>query len=101
MILDIELNDKIFDNLQTLASERGITVPELIRWIIGDHIKFSYPLPPTPIPLSTATERINKIIELMMKAMISQGTFKCPNCTMPLNLEAIEKGKCQACGAEI
>lgn len=107
MILDLELNDDIYKSLETAANERGITVKELIRWVVGDYIRYSQPptmraLPmPLPSPVELETTKMIKLSGLLLKAMLNQGALKCPNCTMPLGLENLEQGKCSKCGAEI
>ncbi len=117
MNLDLELNDAIFNALETNSIERGIEVQELIRWVIGDYVRFSQgptpirvglPLHPLPNPATSETDKIMKLSEMLMKlsemfmkSMINQGGIKCPNCTMPLTVEDIEAGKCSKCDAEI
>ena len=110
MKLDLELNDAIFNALETMSIERGITVQELIRWVIGDYVRFSQgptpirvglPLHPLPNPATSETDKILKLSGMFMKSMINQGSIKCPNCTMALTVEDIEAGKCSKCEAEI
>lgn len=108
MIIDLELNDDIYKNLETAAGERGITAKELIRWVIGDYIRYSQP-PTTmralPMPLSSPVEsettKLLKLSGVFLKNMINRGDIKCSNCTMPLTMEDLEKGKCSKCEAEI
>lgn len=103
MIMDVELDDTIYDNLDLIAKERGVTVREAIRWIVGEYIRYHIP-PPTVISPSPSLELINKqdkLMEMMMKGLINEGLFKCPECTMKLTMEAIEQGKCLNCGAGI
>ena len=109
MILDLEIVDDIYDKLESTAKERGITIKELIRWIIGDYTKWfvpptltlrgPVPLPPNPAEQETA--EVMKLSGLMIKAMINQGHIKCPDCTMALDVDALTRGKCSNCGAEI
>ncbi len=110
MILDLELNDAIYNALETNAIERGITVKELIRWIVGDYMRFSQgppsvrmALPISPFPGSEDKEqaKILKLSGFLMKSMIKQGGIKCSTCTMPLDVEELEAGKCSKCQAEI
>lgn len=107
MIIDLELNDDIYNSLETSALEIGITVKELLRWIIGEWVRFSHGprvLGPIPVPLSpvaSETESLLKISRVFIKGMIKQGGIKCSNCTMPLTMEDIEAGKCSKCESEI
>ncbi len=106
MILDLELNDTVYENLVTAAGERGITVKELVRWIVGDYNRYSQGptsvrmAPPSINPIVSETEKLLKLSGMFMKNIIKQGGIKCPNCTMPLSLEDIEEGKCSKCGVE-
>ncbi len=110
MNLDLELNDAIHKTLETNAIERGITVQELIRWIIGDYTHFNQP--PTSVRMARPLifppghgdqeqERMLKLSGFLMKSMIRQGGIKCPNCTMPLDIEELEAGKCSKCQEKI
>ena len=112
MITSIEINDEIYVKLASIAKERGVEVTELIRWIIGDYVnyvKFSTSraqsvAPTLPLPMERYQQtinRISKLTEMMLKSFFGQGGMKCPNCTMPLTMEAMEQNKCQNCGAEI
>lgn len=108
MILDLDLNDSIYENLETTATERGITVGELIRWVIGDYIQYSrpptgiaFPAPLPPSPMEQENAKVMKLSGLLMKSMINQGTIKCSNCTLALTVEDFDNGKCSRCGAKI
>jgi len=111
MILNLELNDDIYKTLETAAVERGLTVKELIRWVIGDYVRYSQPptmragpsiIPFLPSrPMESETTKLLKLSGLFMKDMINHGGLKCSNCTLPLTMEDIEQGKCSKCDAEI
>lgn len=107
MIIDLELNDDIYKSLETVADERGITVKELLRWVVGDYIRYSQPttlraLPmPLPMPVESETNKMVKLAGVFLKSMMNRGDIKCSNCTMPLTVEDYEQGKCSKCGAEI
>lgn len=107
MIFDLELNDDIYDKLDSVSNEKGITIKELIRWVIGDYIQYnlprhiSYPVPITPSPAEQENAKVMKLSGLLMKSMINQGAIKCSNCTLALTVEDFDKGKCSSCGAEI
>ena len=108
MILDLELDKNIYEKLETTATERGVTVKELIRWIIGDYIQYSQrstkialPVPVRPSPAEQETAKMLKLSGILMRGLINQGSIKCPNCTLKLTIEAFDNGKCSSCGAEI
>lgn len=107
MIIDLELDDEIYNKLDSMSNEKGITVKELIRWVIGDYIQYnlprhiSYPVPITPSPVEQGTAKVMKLSELLIKGMINQGAIKCHNCTLALTLADLEQGKCSNCEAEI
>lgn len=109
-ITGLEIEDKVHEILVTESEDLGITVLELIRYVIGEHIRFSGPVPLTrPSPVNRmpsqlqvpATEKFLKLAELMFKYILKSGSIKCPECTLPLTFEAIEQGKCPNCGAKI
>lgn len=110
MIIEkLDLADRVYSSLEGEAVERGITVEELIRWVLGDHTRYN--LGTTILrPLSTSFpqsqeesegKEVLKLSGMFMKAMINRGAITCRECTQPLNLEEIENGKCSKCGAEI
>ncbi len=107
MNLNLELNSDIYDHLVTESDERGITVSELVRWIIGDYARFRQPpsvrmpLTPFPLPGQSESDKLLKLSGMFIKSMIKQGGIKCSDCTMPLSIEDIEAGKCSKCDAEI
>ncbi len=107
MILDLELNDSIYEKLESLALEKGITVREIIRWVIGDFLQFnlprriSFPTPITPSPMEQESEKVMKLSGLLIKSMVNSGAIKCPNCTLALTMEDINQGHCSKCEAEI
>lgn len=109
MILDLEIDDKIFEKIEALAKERGISTKELIRWALGDYTLYNQThiaaLPlhslPGPSPYQDSINRMTKLAERMFKTTINQGAFKCPNCTLPLTIEDLEEGKCSKCQTEI
>jgi len=107
MIVPLELAQTIYENLETMATDKGITVAELLRWIVGEYVGFSnqrtrISLPvPLPAKLDESGDRVLKVGELLVKTVIAQGVLKCPGCTLPLDVEAITQGKCQNCGTEL
>lgn len=112
MILDLELDGSIYERLESLATERGISVKELIRWVIGDYVRYSNistAMPASPpilrvIPSShkeQENDSLMKFSKLMMKDMLDHGAVKCPDCSLSLKVDDVEQGKCSNCGAEI
>ena len=110
--INVTIDFDIYDKLLELAKERGINAQELLRWIIGDYIRYSNPsryITPVssvsksiiPEEYQTSMKDITKLSKMMPKTIIGQGTIKCSNCTFPLTMEAIEEGKCQSCGTKI
>ena len=37
MKTELELSDSIYEQLNNEANQRGVTISEIIRWIIGDY----------------------------------------------------------------
>ena len=109
MKTELELSDSIYEQLNNEANQRGVTISEIIRWIIGDYIKYATPsfgtriaLPSLQtIPPFNPLDKFTKLAELALKMQMKSGLCKCSDCTMPLSWEAIQNGKCQNCGAEI
>ena len=105
--INLELTDDIYGNLVTESGERGITVEELVRWLVGDYTRYRQGPPavrmalPSPNPIASQTEELLKLSAVFMKSQIKTGAIKCQNCTMPLSVEDIEAGKCSKCDAEI
>lgn len=99
MLLDLELDDKIYGTLEILANERGISIKELIRWVIGDYVRISQG--PVPYAFQDETQKMMKLSNLLTKGLINQGILRCSNCTQPLSLEDLEQGKCSKCGIDI
>ncbi len=107
MNLNLELNDDIYGDLVTESAERGITVEELVRWVVGDYARYRQSPPPVRMalphinPMASQTEELLKLSAMFMKSQIKNGAVKCSNCTMPLSVEDIEEGKCSKCQEEI
>lgn len=101
MIINIDLHQKIYDQLSTEAEDKGLTIEEHIRVILGEHIGFSKPrimaLPSLP-PMQPTMDKITRMANLIVNQMSSQGMLKCPICTMPISSDELEKGECSSCG---
>ena len=94
MKLELELDDNIYQKLLAKAEEVGITVPELVRVIIGDStIRRADP--------QKYMEQMTRFMKLFPRLLMAGEAIKCSACTLPLTMEAIEQGKCLNCGAEI
>ena len=107
MIVNFELNDQIYHNLESNADERGITLIELCRWIIGEFSRFNNPPSLTvrgPVAHSSLEQENTKMTKLansLIKSMIAGGVIKCPNCTLALTIKDIEQDKCSNCEADL
>ena len=101
MNINIDLHQKIYDQLITEAEEKGLTVEECIRVILGEYISFSRPRLMALPPMPPMVDKFSRLADLMISKMTASGDFKCSNCTMPLNSEALEKGECQSCGYKL
>lgn len=108
MNISLTLNDSICEKLETTATERGITLKELIRWVLGDYIRYSQvskqislPVPIRRNPAEQETTKLIKVSEFLIKSIIKSGALKCSNCTLALTTAAFDNGKCSSCGAEL
>jgi len=99
----ILITNNIYDQLQEEANKRGLKVNELVKWIIGDYVKYANP-PAIRMPVSSVqpmADKLSRMANLMVNQMSSQGMFKCPVCTLTLTSEDLEKGECSNCGSKI
>ena len=104
MIVNIDLHQNIYDQLFTEAESKGLTVEEIIKVILGEHISFSSHkrfIVPTLPPIPPIMDKFARLANLIMNQMSATGALKCPNCTMPLNSEALETGVCNTCGTKL
>ncbi|MBU1173239.1 MAG: hypothetical protein KKD44_27045 [Proteobacteria bacterium] len=107
MQVRINLAQNINDQLKEEASRRGLTIVELVKWIIGSYVMYqnsapiSVSYPSIPDNLMFSTNKISKIAEMMANQLIASGEFKCSTCTLPLDSEAISTGICNNCGMKI
>lgn len=107
MEIRIKLSQNIYDQLQEEAKQRGLKVNELVKWIIGDYIKYLNPptrlmaLPSIPLSVQPTIDKISTTANLIVNQFSSQGILKCPNCTLPLSSEALETGECNNCGTKL
>ena len=107
MILNIEISDDIYEKMSSITKDRGITIDEFIRYVIGFNVQSI--IQPTPLSTMPVTSKEQlalskeslKVLKFLIKTMITDGALKCPHCTLALTTEAIEEGKCQNCGIEI
>lgn len=105
MIITIGLHQNIYEQLASEAESKGLTVEEIIKVVLGDHVSY---MNPRPIPVSSLSfpiqnnmDKMSRMSKLLADTMVAQGLFKCPNCTMPLNSEALESGICNNCETKL
>ena len=103
MIISIDLHQNIYDQLSNEAEEKGLTVEEYIRVMLGEHARFlrAIPLPSISIVQPPIMDKAYKMVNMLINQMVASGGIKCPNCTMSLDSEALEKGECSACGYKV
>ena len=108
----VRLEDNIYEQLKKMAAEKGLSPNEMAKYIIGDETSIrrpqtsptqtiSLPHPILPPQVTDAYNKMERYLDLMVRSIVSQGLFKCPNCTMSLDKEAIETGICNTCGMKI
>ena len=103
----IKLSDTTYNSLQEEATQRGLKVNELVKWLIGDYTKYWNPQPPRIMalpsmpPVQPMMDKLSRMTNLVVNQLSVQGMLKCPDCTMPLNSEALESGICNNCGYKI
>lgn len=98
----IELEDSVVHWLTTYGEERGWTLEETIRYIVGN-----FGPPPAIMSLGgqIASPPISRPDDFMTKPlarmMALQGLAKCPNCLKKLTSDEIIEGKCSVCDAKL
>ena len=99
MIINIDLHQSIYEHLLTEAKEKGLSIEELIRVMLGEHIALTRPrvVFPAVQSMRPMTDKIHKMTNLLINTMFGSGALKCPNCTMPLGSVELEKGECSKC----
>ena len=110
MNINLEIADNIHGKLQSIADLRGLTIEEVIRWLISDAVcdeyeaKVAVATPVTrlmSVPADIDGDETAKLTKTLYKSLLLQMSPKCPNCTMELTMDAVEKGECQKCGLSI
>ena len=99
MKIEIELQDNILVRLKEEADNLGISVGELTRYILVNHLIFSHPHIAPPAPTSDPIfpqKQISTLFEFFLKRMLKD--TKCSNCMQPLGMESLETGECKNCG---
>ncbi len=106
--ITVNLHQNIYDQLLEEAERKGLTVEELIKAILGEHISYLSPRPialpmvsPVQPTMDKAMDKVIRIANLIINRMSSQGMLKCPTCTMPINSDDLEKGECSSCGYKL
>ncbi len=102
----IRLEKKIADDLAIDASDRGISVQELIRDILGEYAVTHIRLPEKmSAAMKSALGELEDLFEQlgkkMLKSRASSGALQCKNCTMKLTEKDVDNGKCGSCGAPL
>ena len=110
MKVEIELRDDVAAAIEAEASMLGITSLEVLRRLVGLHClemkpMISPPMPqmigPIPIRFAAPSRSMAIASRLLMEQMVKSGGLKCPNCTLPLSMESLEKGECGSCKAKL
>ncbi len=102
----IRIDDSIATALAKDAQDRGITVPELLRGILGEYVVTHLRL------LEKVSDMMKRSLEdlddffsnldkKMLRLKARDGALKCKDCTMQLTEKDVDSGKCSACGAPI
>ena len=104
--IELHLAPNIFEQIGEEASRKGLTDEELCRVIIGEHFAH-YSLPssklfitPPHSLIQDSTDKIIKMVNMIMKQNIASGIMKCPNCTLTITEAALEDGIC-SCGYKL
>ena len=105
----VKLTDKIVKYLKEEASDLGMEVPELIRFIIGSYAQAERlsrrSMPSMGILMKSASLGFSdEMLERMkerLKEQAEAGELSCRRCTMKITAEDIENGKCGTCGTSI
>ncbi len=105
MELTIQLTDEVYSKLEEQSKERGVAPEAMVQWLVGDWLRMVYPRPltiPQPVErLAESSSELSKIMNVLMKSMLSSGAFKCQVCTSDLSYEDIMKGECPSCGSKL
>lgn len=102
----VRVEESIAKSLLEDASERGLSIAELVRGILGEyvitHVKLADKI---STMLEASLNGMDKMFEgldkKIMKMKASQGALSCKNCTMRLTEKDVDEGKCGSCGAPI
>jgi len=102
--ITIRVEDNIAEALTKDAHDRGLTILELVKSIIGEYVsthlmlvdKLSSMMKTSLGELDDVFDRLEK---KMLKMKASSGVLTCKNCTMRLTEKDVEDGKCSSCGA--
>ena len=113
--ITVKFEEKIAAVVEFEAEQFGITVSEMLRYVIGGWVRYKTAgqtsstllgiIPQVPFPVDQnaigMASKMAKYAELMMTDQIKSGCFKCRNCTLPLTQEDLDNDKCHACGSPI
>lgn len=104
--ITLQVEDKIADAVSGNAKERGMSTPELLKYIIGEYVVRNINMINQMIEASRQItgemeDFVNTLDKKLLKARASGGGLSCHNCTMKISEDDVEKGVCSACGAPI
>jgi len=102
----IRIEDSIAEALAKDARDRGITVPELLRGILGDYVvTHLMVVEKLTTVLHASLRELDEVFagleKKMLKMRAADGALTCKDCTMRLTEKDVDNGKCGSCGAPI
>ena len=93
----VELDEEIVERLYSYGDERGWSLEETIRFLLGTSLPVPAFLSGPPFFQPTAHD----IFEPLARIISAQGMAKCPDCLKKLDSESIMKGECRECGKKL
>jgi hypothetical protein len=122
----LQLDDLVHDALGQFSKDRGLGVPDTIRWLLGDFVANNLPqayrssgmisgpgratravgVPiasmanaPVGIPSSTdmALEQMANVTKIFIAENIKKNDIKCPHCQQPATPDGLYKNECEKC----
>ena len=92
------------------AKQRGVTLDELMRWVLGDWVasssvrRFMPPAaiaPSIPTELSIAPGYMDQLAIVVRMGAAASGSLACAECTQRLTVGDVRRGHCGKCQAAI
>jgi Zn finger protein HypA/HybF involved in hydrogenase expression len=101
-VINLEVDEAIYEKLAEVAKERGLRVEEELRWVIGDFVRASVPhvVPSVPLPLPDTVKSVDAA-ELMIRILLATGLIRCSNCGKPLTIKDLDEARCHNCSSDI